>query len=358
MTIVAHILSFYPPTAHLAECLVRIAEQNPNIKIVFFSSTGYKEKLPGNCMVQIISPAIKSSILLHYWYNYKLPGLLKEANADIFISENAVLSFKTGIKQIMLLPEWFTDDKINYASFKNYRKRFFRYFLKKAAMVLTANPVLEQQLKVQFPKIENIQTTFFGINSCYHAINDIEQQIVKEKYSNEKDFFAANVSAGNQQDIIHLLKAFSIFKKWHKSEMKLALLLHHLTGLNAIPNLPTYRFKEDVIIINGPGDLECSAIVASAYAFIYLPEKIITGNFGLYALKCGVPLLTYKNNNTFAAFGEAAIYAAKGESGLAEQLSELYKNESLKNNFTQKGIEHTQLYNWKNASSILFKAIQ
>lgn len=140
--------------------------------------------------------------------------------------------------------------------------------------------------------------------------------------------------------------------------MKLALLLHHLTGLNAIPNLPTYRFKEDVIIINGPDDLECSAIVASAYAFIYLPEKIITGNFGLYALKCGVPLLTYKNNNTFAAFGEAAIYAAKGESGLAEQLSELYKNESLKNNFTQKGIEHTQLYNWKNASSILFKAIQ
>ena len=145
MTIAAHILSFYPPTAHLAECLVRIAEQNPNIKIVFFSSTGYKEKLPGNCMVQMISPAIKSSILLHYWYNYKLPGLLKEANADIFISENAVLSFKTGIKQIMLLPEWFTDDKINYASFKNYRKRFFRYFLKKAAMVLTANPVLEQQ---------------------------------------------------------------------------------------------------------------------------------------------------------------------------------------------------------------------
>jgi len=358
MIIAAHILSFNPPTAHLAECLLRIAEKTPGIKIVFYSSTGYNGNLPGNCMIQTISPAIKSSLMLHYWYNYKLPGLLKEANAGVFISENAVLSFKAGIRQIMLLPESFTDEKISYTSFKNYRKRFFRFFLKKASVVLTANPVLEQQLKVQFPKIENIQTIFFGINSCYRALNDIKKQMVKEKYSNERDFFAANVSPGNQQDIIHLLKAFSIFKKWHKSEMKLVLLLHHLTGQNAIPNLSTYRFKQDVIIINGTSDLENSAIIASAYAFIYLPEKIITGNSGLYALKCGVPLLTYKNNSTFAAYGEAAIYADKGESGLAEQLSELYKNEPLKKNYAQKGIEHTRVYNWKNASSKLFKAIQ
>lgn len=359
MTIAAHILSFHPPTAHLYECLLRIAEQNPNVQIVFFTNAAVPKNLPQNCSVQIIAPALKSSIMLHYWYNYKLPNLLKLRQAGIFITENGILSFKPGaVRQIMLLPEWFTDIKINESSFKNYRKRFFKYFLKKATRVLTASPVIQQQLEEKFTGISRFQTIYFGIEDSYRPITIEAQEAIKKKYSNEKDFFAAQVTLGNKQQTIPLLKAFSIFKKWHKSEMKLVLFLHQLTAQEAIPNLNSYRFKDDLVFINTPNLDETALLLASAYAFIYLPEKIVADNLGIYAFKCGTPLITYKNKSTQAAFEDAALYAQNGDAGLAEQLSELYKNETLRKQYIQKGLEYSQRYTWAHASSLLWQAIQ
>ena len=140
--------------------------------------------------------------------------------------------------------------------------------------------------------------------------------------------------------------------------MKLVLFLHQLTAQEAIPNLHNYRFKDDLVFIKTPNQDETALLLATAYAFIYLPEKIVADNLGICAFKCGAPLITYKNKSTQAAFEDAALYAQNGEAGLAEQFSELYKNEPLRKQYIQKGLEHSQRYTWAHASSLLWQAIQ
>ncbi|WP_353934802.1 glycosyltransferase, partial [Acinetobacter baumannii] len=70
-----------------------------------------------------------------------------------------------------------------------------------------------------------------------------------------------------RKNLLHLLKAFSLFKKWHKSNMKLViagrLAWHYETFLE---KLKTYKYKNDIVLTGYLPETDLQALVAGAYA--------------------------------------------------------------------------------------------
>ena len=84
MTVAAHITSDKENVlSFLSDHLPVLASKNLDDHFIFFTDKIYPPATfkGGNITQVLISPQIKNSLLLYYWYNYKLPALLKKYNA-------------------------------------------------------------------------------------------------------------------------------------------------------------------------------------------------------------------------------------------------------------------------------------
>lgn len=103
---------------------------------------------------------------------------------------------------------------------------------------------------------------------------EIEQ--IKEKYASGTGYFLYAGPVYPPDLLITLLKAFSHFKKWQQSNMKLVLAgpINRKTK-KLKEKLATYKYREDVIIIEGPAAEAIDELTAAAFATVAIdkPEE-------------------------------------------------------------------------------------
>ena len=362
MTIAAHIVENKNPSpSFLRECLTRLAITQPQNHFIFFiDSTGsFLADIPANCTPVLISPKIKNSLLLHYWYNYKLPHQLKRYNADVFISENAVLSLNISTAQIMLVKNITVDKKRIPGQDKHarYLQKFFPAFLKKAINILTTEKYSAEIIAEKYPFASGkIFTVYHGLNKNYQPLGWQQKEEIKIIYADEKDYFLYAVSANTKKNIIAVLKAFSQFKKRQKSNMQLLLLAQDKDAI-AIKDFHLYKYRKEVKLITDSDDKEAAEIMAAAYALIYLPIEQSTEQPCLEALQCGIPVITTDNIFNRSMYDDAVIYTGTDEKMIAEKMMLLYKDENLRNSYIKRGLRQTVKYNWDNTAQLFWQAI-
>ena len=360
MTIAAHIDSLNENTSIFWQCFSRVACQNSADHFIFFTQDNYlpKDFFPGNCTIVNVTPLIKNSLLLHYWYNLKLPRLLKKFNADIFISANSVLSLRTKKAQIMLVTDDFIWQK-NYPlknAYSNYLKRFFPVFIDKAAAILVTKEFISQRLSARYPGMAK-KTSIMpaSLNQVYKPISEEMKISIREKLTNGHEYYFFECSAITQPYVMAVIKAFSIFKKRLKSGMQLVVI--NKLNLNPIKDFHIYKYRNEVQVIPYTAEKDTATILAAAYAAVYLPAFLSAQNTGLNSLEVGVPLITLSLENSAALYGDAVLYTGLDEKMIAENMMLLYKNEALKNNFIQLGAAVAKKYNIEDSSARLWQTI-
>jgi hypothetical protein len=359
MTIAAHIDTLKGTPSFLWPYLGRLAAQNPGDHFIFFTQNESLIAAPfcANCTVIKISPVIKNSLLLHYWYNYKLPSLLKKYNATVFISQNSVVSLHLAIPQLMMITDNFFLKKSPVKNeYRSYLKRYFSKFIKKAAALCVTKTFIKEQLFEQYPHIKDKTTNLLaGLKEEYRFINENEKNAILQKNTGGHEFFVAECSALTQPNMMALLKAFSIFKKRLKSGMQLVLLNEY--GENPIKDFHLYKYRQEVHILPYESDKNAAPILAAAYAGISLPTFMITGDWGLHCLKCHVPLITLLKEDAGLLYEDAVLYAGTDEKMIAENMMLLYKDEELRNSYIQKGAVLAGRYNGPNNDAGLWQTI-
>jgi len=150
---------------------------------------------------------------------------------------------------------------------------------------------------------------------------------VKEKIAEGKEYFLSDVNGARVQEIVHLLKAFSLFKRRQLSNMK--LVLTGRVDREIIEKLDSYKYRQDVCINPGTGMEEPGwrlDVVGGAYAVIHLARRDSLGLDVLNAWKAGVPVITDQAGN-----GDPVLRVAPGDPApLADALKTLYKDEAFR----------------------------
>jgi hypothetical protein len=147
---------------------------------------------------------------------------------------------------------------------------------------------------------------------------------VKGRVADGKEYFYTDIAGVPLSGVIHLLKAFSLFKKRQLSNMKLVLAGEGDRGI--AEKLDSYKYRQDVYLVpRVDGD-----VIGGAYAAISLERRGSLGIDVLNAWKARVPVITSTDR-------EAVLRVPAGDpASLADGLKSLYKDETLRNGLIEK----------------------
>jgi glycosyltransferase involved in cell wall biosynthesis len=182
-----------------------------------------------------------------------------------------------------------------------------------------------------------------------------ETQSVKTRYSGGKDYFIFAGDIAQSYRLTELLKAFSLFKKWQQSNMLLVIAGYTTSYMPLFEEqLSTYKYRDDVVIVENLSWEEQEDLLASAYAMIYSgdadswPQPLVRAvQQGVAIIACDLP-----QNRVIT---DAAIWVDSNDlvKGLSDAMQLLYKDESQKQGLTIKMRTGAQFDNYET----LLKAI-
>lgn len=328
----------------IVETLFILIKEHP--EHVFYIMTDKKSagqfSLYSNTETIVVNPVSKNLLLKRIWWDMKLPSVLKKVKADLFISFDNACSSTVSIPQYLFIQDIEKIKKVH---------------IKKARILLATDNLTKKELieKHGVPE-QKITVVYPSANKMFGLINEEEKSIIKNKYSEGKEFFLVNIIFSSLEDLIDLLKSFSHFKKRQRSNFKLLLT----TPINSFfeKSLAGYKYRNDVKFVDINDKQEQALITASAYAVV-LPfntnDNIIAA---LNAMRSGVPVIAVKSAVMNEVAEDAAFYAQTGApKDIGEKMMQVYTDENFRFKLIEKGKQVTTTYTSEKSAEVLWQSI-
>ena len=344
--------------------LERISKAHSEHTFIFIFDKSYDGSLifSENIKTVVIDYEAKSPLRWLYYYNIKIPKILKIYKADIFISEK-LGSLITKLPQILIAPDL---EYIHQPAFlkkreKIFNEKFIPKFLKKATTIIVFSELEKRDIIKHF-KInrENIEVIYPGMDENLKPIDFEKREIIKEKYAEGNEYFIYAGVIGPQKNLMNLLKAFSAFKKRQRSSMQLIITGNRGKNYDDFAaSLRLYRFKKEVKLLENLLPQQIREITASGYAMVLPAVYEISANMVLQAMKFQLPVITSAKSALAEICGEAAIYFdPENSKDIAEKMMMIFKDEELRKELIEKGNEQVKKYSWDKSASAMWNVIE
>ena len=322
MTIAIHINLRDDKWNRLYNSFISLSHRYPSHHFIFIYDTpvGNNETFPQNCTLVNEGPEIKNNLIKFYWYQYKLPSILNRYGVNIMCCSGEICNLKTTIPQIIIFNNVLASTGgLRYA----YQKKYFE----KCISALTYNKNMLNRMQKKFPQNKKkLQALPYNLD-FQSSTNSVEEK---------EAAFACVINKKNVGALTTLLKAFSIFKKWQHSSFQL-ILIKEDGALSQFESIATYKYRDDITIIESTSPINPLRYIQNAFAYIHLYRED-DEYYALAAMQAGVPTITSANETTnLSVFNNAAMSAKESESGLAEQMMRLYKDEHIHKHYSKAG---------------------
>lgn len=314
-----------------------------------------------NVVPLVVSPPARIPLLWKVWFDVSIPGILKKIKADVFVSPDGFCSLHTSIPQCIVVHDLaFLHQPSSYKKIHvAYLKRFMPRFVKKAAAIATVSNFSKNDLIKQYRLNPSaISVVYNGVRSSFGSI-EMNREMIKIKYTEGMEYFIYVGAIQPRKNLVHLLKAFSVFKKRMQSNMKLVF-----AGRMAWKNetfeelLKSYKYRNDVVFTGYLPEKELADLLGASYALVY--PSLFEG-FGvpvLEAMKTGVPALTSENSSMQEIAGDAGLYFdPHNYNDIADKMMMIYKDETLRCSMIDRGKRQAEFFSWDHTSELLWEAI-
>lgn len=306
-----------------------------------------KEKL-------IIKKSIQNKFGWKIWYDFQMPKLIKKNNFDVLMNVAGIIS-SASIAQCVWMPQIIESNK-NYFSF--YKKKL-KTTLQKAQTIFVFSEKNKQHFINEYTlNEEKIIIVQSAPNAESVQLLWTEKENIKIKYAGGKEYFAVAGSFQNE-DLIHVLKAFSQFKKRQQSNMQLVIAIKKINNnISFTEKLESYKYKADVHLINHFTKDEMIKIMAASYALINKINEGEPATILLNACKSEIPVIANDNDVSREILADAGLYAdINNQESLSNQLMLLYKDENLRNQLIEKGKLQVQQFSLEKTNEQIVNSI-
>lgn len=346
------------------EILNRIVQSNPEHQFIFIFDRPFNKKFifANNVTAIQVAPAARHVPAFIYWYNISAALAIKKYKPSIWIQPYGFCSLTTAIPQLLVVHD---------LAFKQAKKEiswhqqwFYQYFtpkfLKKATNIITVSNYSKHAIEKAYPFTKDHVKVIPGAARVeFKPINWEEKEQIKEAYAEGFEYFICVGGISPRKNLMNVLKAFSLFKKWHKSNMKLVFAGRLAWNYQEIlEKLKTYKYKDDVVLTGYLTDELLQKLTAAAYASLYMSNYEGFGLPIVEAMQAGVPVIAGNNSGMPEVGGNAALYAdSLNPEKIAEQMQLLYKDEKLREIIINKGFQRAETFNWDITAALFWKEI-
>jgi glycosyltransferase involved in cell wall biosynthesis len=332
-------------------------EHNFQIKSWNNSVPASQQEISTDALIYIYIESM-SPVLLNWLYRVKIPSILKKTRAQIVVDLNGVASAKITLPQVICIAQsfFYKDEKL----LNGIEKFASRQLVESSAIAKSI--VYSKQRAEKLPKInaQLKQAVPFSSPDIFRKFEWHEKMMVKAQHAGNNEFFIAVIDDNAVHDFVLLLQAFTKFKKWQQSSMRLMVLPKYETlSEEIVERHKTYKYRDDVILLHDADEKLVADIVASAYAFIHIaplaPDLLALAT----ALKCSLPVISFEDEDVKEYAGEAVLFASeKTPAALGEIIIKLYKDENLQAQLKEKAQQQSVLLARKQCADNLWQLIE
>ena len=342
----------------------RLALKYPEHLFYFLFDREYDQQFifSENIKAVMIPPRARHALSFRYWYDVSLPLALRKIKPDIVIQPFGFCSMTTKYTQILVVHDLAF---LHFPSFITrqhlfYYKWFTGSFIRKAKRVVTVSAFSEKDILKHYPAANGkTDVVFSAAKEKFKPIPYTRQQQVKVQYAEGYEYFLFVGGIHPRKNLLQLLKAFSLFKKWQKSNMKL-LVAGRLAWKysNLLEKLETYKHRQDVIMLDYLEEAELADITGAAYALVFPSYFEGFGVPVIEAMQCEVPVITSDTSSMPEIGGDAALYCDPDNAeSIAKQMMQLYKDESLRSGLIGKGKLQASKFSWEHTANLFWESI-
>lgn len=317
----------------------------------------YKKGLPDNAVVGINVKA-NSSFGLRWWYSSKLPAILAQIKADVVVNLNGMCNTSIKLPQILAFSDiTFLQQnttpadakKLVDAAWKKLVVKNINSYTHTASSVFTysqyAAGIVEQLTGM--PK-SSIHAIPYCADKQFKIWEWHDKVLTKSEFTNGTEFFVCVLDDKREDLWLAVLKAFSKFKKWQQSTMQLILVpKHEIVPLNIIDKMSTYKYRDDVQMLDNLSEKEKSSLIGCAYAVIHLPANDADLLPVAEALQTATPVIVGPGSNSLPEYGTGTnvLIPTADFEVLGDAIINIFKNEEQKTQMADKAKQQAETIN-------------
>jgi glycosyltransferase involved in cell wall biosynthesis len=346
------------------QTLIRIVEQHPEHEFIFLFDRPYDPSFifGSNVTPVVIGPQARHAVLFYLWFDWSVPHILRKYKADVFLSPDGLSSLATKVPTCLVIHDLAFEHYPEHVklSHRLYLRNFSRKFARKATRIVTVSEYSKKDIAERYGiDPSRIAVSNNAAHDEYVPLSWEEKEAVRKRYTDGCEYFVFAGALHPRKNILNLLKAFIRFKKRNKTNMKLVIVGRMAWKYEAVEEMKNdMPFKEDVCWLGYMDVKDLAKVMGAAYALVY--ASLFEG-FGIpiiEAFKCNIPAIVSNTSSMPEVAGAAALITDPMDyKDIAEQMSKLYKDESLRYSLIAKAQEQALKYSWDKAAAVLWESI-
>jgi hypothetical protein len=287
-------------------------------------------------MPVLIRRAFPGRIGWKLWYDWQIPGIVRKFKCNAVMLTGGVTAAVPDLPQFLWMPVGVDPNEQ-----KGGKQPLPLYTGRLAASLQHADVIfcLSEKDRVwlagnQRTEKEKLFVMRPVFSSMAVPLAGEARESTKREYTGGREYFFVDAMAASEEEVVQLLKAYSLFKKRQLSNLRLVVSGWRTPGLRE--KLKTYKYEDEVFFFEPatPDD----HLMDAAYAALFPFEGDSLGMRLVRAWQAGIPALVRTDGRLREMAGDAASGLIDADPGsLAVQMMSIYKDETLRASLIEKG---------------------
>jgi glycosyltransferase involved in cell wall biosynthesis len=311
----------------------------------------------------VIGPKARHFFSFWYWFDVRVPKILKEKQVDVFFSPDNFLSLTTSVPTVLT-----THDIAHFhypaqvaLIHRPYYRWFIPAFLRKAKKIVAVAEYGKQDLinHYQVPA-DKIVVVPNGTRDVFQPISlDLQAQI-KQQYSQGQEFFFFLGAIHPRKNLIGLIRGYEQFRTNTQAPVKLLIAGKLAWQVEEIMQIHAQsQFTQDIIFLGYVPEETAAQLMATALALTYLSFFEGFGLPVLEALCTDTPVITSNTSSLPEVAGEAAILVDPHNiDEIAAAMQRIWHEPELRADLVQKGRQQRLLFSWDEAAEKIYSLLE
>ena len=347
------------------ESLKRITRQHPEHHFYFIFDRRYDPEFifSSNITPIVLLPPARHPLLFCFWFEYRIPRLLKKLKPDLFLSPDGYLSLKTNVRSLAVFHD------LNFEhypqdlpfTFRKYYRYYFPKFAEKAIRICTVSEYSKQDIIRQYGKSPDlIDVVYDGANESYIPLLPEQVTRVREKYTSGHPYFIFIGSLHPRKNLVNLFKAFDLFRKDHPGKIKLLIVGARKWWTKEISKaFKEMKFSDEVVFSGRLNSEELVEVLGASLALTYVSYFEGFGIPIAEAFRCGIPVITSNVTSMPEVAGDAALLIDPFDPGsIARAMDKIANDEGFSQDLIRKGENRKNVFTWDRTAGLLWESIE
>ncbi|MDY0014745.1 MAG: glycosyltransferase family 1 protein [Bacteroidales bacterium] len=346
------------------EVLKRMVKTHPEHEFIFFFDRKYLNEFlfADNVKPVIVFPPARHPILWYLFFEWGIKRILKKEKIDLFLSPDGWICLNTSVKTINIIHD------LNFEHYPEflppvsrwYYRHFFPRFARNANALITVSNFSKNDIVHTYGISKNkIEVVYNAAAEDFFEISDKEKEILREELTDGIPYFVFVGSGNQRKNITNQLHAFDLFRdqgflaklvfagtqKYWTKQMKIAYA--------------SMKYHKDVVFTGYIPTKRLNEIISSSHCLLYASYFEGFGVPILEAFSCNIPVITSNVTAMPETAGDAAILVNPyNAEEITNAMMEIFDNNTLRNELTQKGKHQLKKFSWDNTATQLWQTIE